>query len=211
MSEKSSESGLKLTVTQNLGWILIAALVILGTLSQRCVEELLAGKEFTIPVVAGDAQRDTQIKDILYSLLSKTGADRAYVFVLHNGGYTAGRIPFKKMSCLSEVVKFGVSREIKNLGSIPMTSMPEMADRLVTTPDAANIVVADLADSTFKAHLEEQAIAVVQWHRVLVFDELWGFVGIDFLKAPDAATLEKNSPCVNLAAHNIQLELEKAR
>lgn len=204
-----SDQPTRFAFSQSVGWILVALMVVIGTLAQKYVENIMDGHEFALPAVAKDAARDSLIVETLYNLMHKTGAARAYVFVLHNGGFVAGRIPFKKTSCVAEVVRPGVSREIANCANIPLSSVPELVDALVTNDGLVEWTIADMKDTTFKASLEAQQIAYLKIHRVMIGNELWGFVGIDYLTKPVNTT--DSNECVDLAAHMIQLELERTR
>lgn len=210
-AKEEDKSPLKLVVAQNIVWVVIAVILVLGSFAKDYIYQRWQYTEFTLHSLDKDVQRDMAITDILYKTLEKKQADRCYVFRFHNGGLFAGGVPFKKTSCTHEVVKVGVSREINNLQQIPLSTVPEFAEAIVKNPDVFVLRTSELKRGTFRSILEAEAIRVILCHRLMVNDEVWGFVGVDYLRDLDCSDpkLEPGYGELNNAAHLIELELAK--
>lgn len=209
--EKNGAKEFKVFIAQNIIWVMLALVIVGGTFAKDWIQDRWQYNEFTLHELDKDATRDMAITELLYKMNTATKADRAYVFRFHNGGYLADGIPFKKTSCTHEVVKPGVSREINNLKDIPLSTIPECTKLIVDNDDSFTIKVNTLTPGTFRSILESEAIEFTMCHRLLMSDEVWGFVGIDYLRPPPVEVEPGKPPCAafNTYAHLIELEIIK--
>ena len=212
-TEKKDRSWIRDVVLNYGGWLLAALIIVGGTWAKDWMYHRWQYTEFTIHSLTIDTKRDRIITDILYTVLEKKQADRVYIFRFHNGGVFAGGVPFKKCSNTHEVVHPGVSREINNLQEIPLSTIPEFTEMIVKHADIFSMYTEDLPRGTFRSILEQEAIHTILIHRLMVGDEVWGFVGVDYMKKVpiDDPQLEIGYGELNNAAHLIELELQRVK
>ncbi len=189
-------------------WIAIAATIVAGSLSADFVRQWAASNHFSMFQMRKNAERDIRVNDLLRRTMLDIDADRGWVMMFHNGSATASGIPFKKVSCVYEVVKQGVSTEIHSVQAIPLSSVPEAVELLAKHDDVFEIYTDHLEQSTFRYITEQQGTQYMLWHRVIKDDSIIGIVGFDYLTKPADSLVEKEYGSVNRVAHLIQYELQ---
>lgn len=168
-------------LVDKIGWLILALIIVISSLSQQYVQKIFSEAHFTITALSRDAKRDMRITELLYHLKDKTDSDRAWVFLFHNGAYGSTGIPFKKVSCFYEVVTPGVSRELNNSQNVGLTSIPVAIDLLVKNNDAFFINVSQLRTGLFKSMCEAQGTKYMIWHRLMIGEQFLGIVGVDYV------------------------------
>ena len=205
-TSNSPEKSFKLFIAQNVVWLILALVIVGGGFARDWITNKIRFSEFTVHQLTKDSTRDLEINKLLNTVLIKVSADRSYVFRLHNGGQFAGGIPFKKTSCTQEIVELGVSQELNNQQNIPLSSVPELTDMLTRHNCTFLIDVDTLPSGPFKALLKSQAIKKAYIHRIMKNNEIWGFIGVDYLRNE---TIGFDSNIFDTYAHLIELEVTR--
>jgi hypothetical protein len=124
---------------------------------------------------------DVLINSSLNNLMNEYEADRAYIFIFHNGVtyYSGGHK--NKMSCDYEVTNLGISSTANDLQDIPVTLYPDFVlgciNDLMYYP-----TIDSLKEGRLKKTLQVQGIkgiAVAPYYRD---DKLVCLIGVDFIK-----------------------------
>ena len=189
-------------------WIAIAAMIVAGSLSADYVRQWAQSNHFSMFQMQKNAARDIRVNELLRRTMLDIDADRGWIMMFHNGSATASGIPFKKVSCVYEVVQPGVSVEINSVQGVPLSSVPDAVDTLLKHDDVFEIYTDQQIQSTFRYMLEVQGIQYMLWHRLVKNDSVIGIVGFDWLTKPAESLLEEDYEPVNRVAHLIQYELQ---
>lgn len=99
-------------------------------------------------------KKSVEIKIKLAEVKTELGAKRIYLFQFHNGTVYLGDHSFHKysMSAIFEIVNQGLSRDIQNMQSIPLSKNAELISTMMDN-DADYLIVGDHrgCDMTFSA------------------------------------------------------------
>lgn len=68
--------------------------------------------------IARSVLANRKVHTLLVELRTKTGADRAYVYLFHNGQTFSNKNPLWRMSCTQESCRQGISHEIDHLQNV---------------------------------------------------------------------------------------------
>jgi len=131
-------------------------------------------------------KRSVEIKVKLAEVKASMGANRIYLFQFHNGTVYLGDRSFHKysMSAIFEVVNQGLSREIQNYQSMPLSKYAELIDFLIENKDDYAIIgthrgadmtyeEADVEDMFYNIGSEKGTIAFVE-----VYNDKKHFIGM---------------------------------
>lgn len=132
-----------------------------------------------------DIRSGIKIQRILGSLItSSSNISRAYVFKFHDGLIGISNLPFMFQSNTHEIVDYGISSEIQNLQSIPLSINLEKITSYIEKK-CYNYIVQDIPKNrdllSFNELLATQGI--LQSISCPLYDKsniLIGFVGIDY-------------------------------
>lgn len=194
-------------ITKLVCWIATAAIIVAGSLSSDYVRAKFSVDKFSSTSIRKNSVRDMKINEFLRAAMFDLNADRGWIMMFHNGSATASGIPFKKFSCVYEVVRKGVSTEIQSVQDMPLSSMPDMVDFILKNPDPFEVVVSNLGPTYLRYTVEQQGIQYMVWHRLVMNDVVIGFVGFDWLKTPEKKQ-EQEYASVNKAAHLVEYQLQ---
>jgi len=167
------------------GLLQLAGLLLLGAIAVTVVylrgklTRALFGEDIVEQVAV-----DTQLLELLAALREAMGADRAYVFLFHNGDrYTNGN-DILRMSCAHESVNAGVSHEQKNAQGVLLSTVPEAIRFLVDrTRDDTSVFFTlsqDVPASYYRSVLESYGVSAVAKYPLYKANNIVGFVGADY-------------------------------
>lgn len=110
-------------VTSILSLLGQIAIVLLGGLCIVFLERLRQKamdwyKQRKLHPIAKSVQANKKVNNLLIELRAKLDADRASVFLFHNGQVFSNKNPLWRVSCTQECCKTGVSHEIASLQNI---------------------------------------------------------------------------------------------
>lgn len=128
--------------------------------------------------------KNKEVINVLKSLLSDLGADRAYVFEFHNGDYFSSGMPMQKFTCTYEVVSDGVSAECHNPGEYRMSNYNDYIHSIIHSRD---YIISDVSnmneDALLKSLLTKKGVKSLYNIPIRTFSgKTVGFIGVDFVK-----------------------------
>lgn len=136
-------------------------------------------------IIISSTEDNKRINSILYDLLLKTRADRSYVFQFHNGRKGLSGVEFLFMTNTHEQVMPGVSSEISNLQSVPISIGTEMLEDMIKDGEGKCWITENIKDSSTRGILQRQATKYLCFD--LIHDtegNLIGFTGVDYVNRP---------------------------
>lgn len=105
----------------NIRVLLLLFLVFITYIFKSEISHIIITRVFHKDRVISNLDHHSVIDASLTEVMKNTGADRAYIFLFHNGDAYYNGTHKNKMSCDYEVVGAGVSRESINLQNIPVS------------------------------------------------------------------------------------------
>jgi hypothetical protein len=129
-------------------------------------------------------EQDLKIQEMLTELRVYYGASRALVYLFHNGGHFLTGSPMKKMSCIYETAKRGVSYEGPNSRNLSISMLPDLISILSDEhPKLYNLE--DLGDTFLKHYLDTRNVKQFAYIPLRRGVEIIGYVGINYCDEKD--------------------------
>jgi len=166
----------------NLLLIVVACILfIVGTYLKEKVVSIWKRKKLTPKKLRSDVVRDNKIYSILGQMEEKFHCDRAFVFLLHNGGAFGNGIDMKKMSCVYEVTRLGIEPTIQKCQSLLLTGMPAAVQTIIESNEKPfHVKVKDIKQSHFKQMLVRHGVELFVIRALHQGDRIIGFIGVDY-------------------------------
>ena len=164
----------------NIKVLLVLFLVFITYIFKAEISHIITTRVFHEDRVISNLDHHSVIDASLTEVMKNTGADRAYVFLFHNGDAYYNGTHKNKMSCDYEVVEAGISRESTNLQNMPVSLFSGFIkctiDMKMFYPD-----VNSMEDLATRIELKRQGvkgIAAVPYYRD---GKLFAIIGIDYV------------------------------
>lgn len=136
-------------------------------------------------------------------LMTKAGADRAFIFEFHNGGVSLAGLPFLKMSNTYEVVDTGIVPQSYNLQSMGVA----MFSGLIGETLNKDYVVVDVSNRIAAIRPVTYETLVVQGIHTSIFTKITdvkgriiGYCGLDYVRAEHTLEEQETAPLLMAAA-----------
>ena len=148
-------------LAQLAGFLLLAGAMVLNQYAQDYVRHDWMGGHPPLDeaTIQHNAVRDRNIHDKLVELRTVLDADRATVFLLHNGEYWNHGEPVTKLSAVYESTRDGVSSEIDHMQNIRLSRIPEVVAFMGSEQQPRSIDVPDLDAGFWRSMLASQGVA----------------------------------------------------
>lgn len=179
----------------------------------------------------------TRINNKLLEVLIGTDADRAYLFLFHNGEIMARQISRKKISCMFEQVSEGTSAEVSKLKNLDVTSVWWWLHNFLCDKDEDlgkgvsilknNMQCSDCSTEQRVLHFDRlkmssnvftatlSARGILSMVQTLVYDEdenIIGVLGVDYCVQVDTHNFNQCDLCRESARMSLMLkELSKVK
>ena len=125
-------------------------------------------------------RKDGQINKVLEELLIATGANRAYLFQLHNGRRSVGGTDFLYISATHEIVTPGIAQESLKIQNSPASIV--YYQNIALLNDGYYCLPTDRVEGpALKELLENRAVKSLCIKGVFKDDTLVGFIGVDYV------------------------------
>jgi hypothetical protein len=186
----------KMTFVRKNWWLILLFIIAFGFLSYSSIIDmdthkvLLNKKSKETPMEIKTAMlyvvdKSIEIDKLLKKMMSKIGADRAYVFQFHNGTRLVNGRHFYYYSNTHEVVGPGVSSEIANLQMLPISILiTSWLPKLIRGKGFASDTINETHEYSKKI-LEDQGIISLSIVPLMDKTNTYpiGFMGVDFTKS----------------------------
>jgi len=130
--------------------------------------------------VSATVSDDLRIQDMLTELRVQAEADRAVIYLFHNGGTFLDGSPIKKMSMTYESVKLGVSYVSDDSKDILISRVPHLIDTITNEDGPKLIIEPDLPDGYLKHSLASKCVLGASYCRLMDGPQIIGFVGVNY-------------------------------
>jgi len=134
--------------------------------------------------MAKDAENSQKVHDQLVEIRALTGADRAYVFLFHNGAHLSTGLPMKKMSCAYESCASGTASKAFEMSDLLVSRYPILLNLLTKKPQPYLMNVDTAENSHFKTLKQLHGTHYVVVHLLVNDGLLIGWMGVDFHSMP---------------------------
>ena len=160
------------------------------------VRKYFANKVMDEGAFVAEVRKSTEIIETLAALRAKMGADRASVFLFHNGNYYMNGDSILKMSCTHQSVAPGISNECHKVTEMLVSSIPEAVEFLVTydktKPKMHIIDASKMVTSLYKSLLDNQGVQVEIALPIHNQGQVIGIASLHFLDAHDAEVMRES-------------------
>jgi hypothetical protein len=173
------------------GYILIFALIVLGSAAKDYSIEFFKNQEWTFSNLNNDAKRNQRINNLISELRIKLEADNVTVFVFHNGGFFSSGVPYRKASAAYES-----SSKINNhrfdYNNIPLSYLAKLIEILTTTPECIFIKTQDIEPSQWKYMLLNEQYVSNYFKRIQIGQKMIGYVRVSYLSQREKNKLDSD-------------------
>lgn len=209
------------TVGQIGTWLAIGGgLVLLDQVRNRIQEWYRIRK---LHPIARSVQANRRVHSLLVELRTKTDADRACVFLFHNGQVFSNKNPLWRVSCTQEYCRDGISHEIDSLQNIlasmlwdglaPLFGMDldmGISTRYRLTHNVYVMDVVQMNDSYYKRSLIARGVRTNIVTPILDRSEIVGYVALNYNElTPQVNNLDMIVAELSDCAGNVHYELNR--
>ena len=185
--------------------IIGGVIVVIIMFIKKGISSMLEKANFT-----ANLQNNTQIVANLAGLRGKVGADRAAVFLFHNGSYYSNGSAILRMTCVSEDVSPGTSMEMQSSKDILISTVPE-ATAYIVNFDRNNPVpfksdVQTYNDCYYKTILKSQGVHSLMKYPLYRGSYVIGFISVHFNavnRTPTASDLTELKEASHVIEHTV--------
>lgn len=142
------------------------------------IMKLFKRKKTIVDSLSDSMEMHLRMQDLVTDLRRDYDSSRAFIYIFHNGGYFLNGDSIKKMSCIYESVKKGVSYEAMNGQSLSTTIAPLIMQSVTNEPKF--FIVKEMQESTDKHLLEARNVYASAYVAIKRSAQVIGFVGIHY-------------------------------
>ncbi|MFA5758108.1 MAG: hypothetical protein WC942_01835 [Clostridia bacterium] len=201
------------SILSNLGYALGPILLGLLLWASVKIKEHVSSRKKT-KMLFSHMNKSVQLRQYLAELKAQTNADRAMVFLFHNGGKYINDSPCVKVSCLVEVCSSGISHECGNLQDIPVFYLPKSVIDIIIEQKGGVIDTSTLEDCVFKNMFLSIGVSKIAVTTLYQGSDVIGFVCLNYFHAEepvDIFTINKYTGLISvtLSLKNIKLKAKR--
>lgn len=161
------------------------------------VEHIINTKLLNTDRVVSNLDNDVLINNSLYDLMDYMSADRAYIFLFHNGVKYYNGTHKNKMSCDYEVVRNGISSQAVGLQDIPVTLVSNFISYVINNK-MVHSDIENIKDERTKQALKIQGIKGLICLPYYRNGNLIAIIGVDYVKETPNITYKPSTKELDL-------------
>lgn len=161
--------------------VLACVSFILATYLKEKIIDFWKKKNLTPKKLKKDVVRDHKIYSILGQMEEKFHCDRAFLFLLHNGGSFGNGLDMKKMSCVYEICRLGIEPTIQNNQALLLTGLPAAVQTIIDSQEKPICLkTGDIENEHFKSMLVRHGVEIFLIRALTKGNRIIGFIGVDY-------------------------------